>query len=98
MWVLWLMVFIFIDEGFGFRLVGFGFLGRFFGLLWVEVEWILGDRGFFVRGEREWMLFLGWVERDWILFRGVINMVFFGVFFLGRFLFGDFYFRLGLMF
>lgn len=46
--VLRLMVFVFIEEGFGLRLVGFGFLGRFFGLFWLEVDWILVECGLFV--------------------------------------------------
>lgn len=44
--VIRLMNFVFIDEGFGLRLVGFGFLGRFFGFLRFDVDWILGERGF----------------------------------------------------
>lgn len=64
-----------IDEGFGPRPVGPGFPGRFPGPPRAEAEWIPGDRGPPVRGEREWMPPPGRAERDWIPPRGVTNMV-----------------------
>ena len=55
--------------------MGPGFPGRFSGPQRSDADWIPGERGPSLRGERDWIPPPGHGDRDWIPPRSVANMV-----------------------